>query len=422
MWRTSLGLNRGLLLFLCSLYVGACADIGEFSDENDAQEKYTSGVSSKSVYECVTATIASDGSKWTYKVNEVNNLLNNVYMKVTQMKPGETVATDHGTYTLTKSTTDTYGNGNLKMTFITKRQYNRQDANGAVQSVIEKSISVEHNTTPPLFADYQNGYCKESRLEYSADGNSGTQRDPLDRIEDIRYLNGEWYLDPNIISDRATISSSGTIKIEHVGSEGLFSNSQNTEDTMNFSYKQKCHVLADLGVNDYIADSNIKKQRLLKFRAVNRLHPDPYDPINYQRPMLTPKQRAGNAILLLLDVLNYGLEIVRVIQCAVNPEAELNKTQILRISSGPNGEIDGGGWFSEPRPVTPQWFIDACKERQGSYPVFAYSPWTTTIGYPTTFFCFNHFPARGGLPEAIEVLVSGKEPDEIGDWTRWLRR
>jgi hypothetical protein len=253
------------------------------------------------------------------------------------------------------------------------------------------------------------------------DGESGTPRSPVARTNDIRQLNGEWYLDPNVISDQATIGTSGTVTIDGVGAEGWWESDQDTEGYMRFHYNQKCNVLADLGVDAYIADSNIQKQRLFRYRAVNRLYNDPYDPSHYQRPMMTPKQRAGNAILLLLDLLQYSLEVYRVLRCATNPNAELKKTEMLKYSSGLNGPIRAGGWGSESRPYTPQWFIDACKERQGSYPVFAY-PEALGTSEPTKYLCFNHFPATGSLPEAIEVLISGKEPDEIGDWTRWLRR
>ena len=40
----------------------------------------------------------------------------------------------------------------------------------------------------------------------------------------------------------------------------------------------------------------------------------------------------------------------------------------------------------------------------------------------TGFICFNHFRATDDYPETIEVLESGLQRDEIGNWVRWIRQ
>lgn len=394
---------HSLLWALCLVMALACADIVSSGDSYDSEDKNSYGVSSKSIYECVTATVAPDGSKWTYKAPLVNNILGSVELQVSQMKPGETVATNHGTYTLNKVTTDKYSDGNLTMEFLSKRRYSTLDR----VSVDEKSIAVQHG---PRFASHMNGYCKEDRVRYSVDGNSGTPRGESATLNDIAYLNGDWAIDPSLESREQRFGSTGRITLRLI------------HESLYLTWVQECRSLIDLGTETYMGERLNRRDLLQKYRSNSRTYRDPYDPIHYSYPLrtrATAAARAGNAVVMLMDMLNFIYTAYRQVNCYQNPNKTFRGESLFTISPNLKGP------YRDFRFITPEHFKRECVKRQGSYPVYGFliklDP-TDALNYQYTHhICINHFAASDGMRESIEILVYQASTDDYGDWTRWYK-
>ena len=386
------------LSVLLTLTTG-CSDLTEGTGANSSQDKYVYGESSKIIYDCVTATRTADGSKWTYRVSSIMNLLDQVSVRGSQIKPNATSPTDYGHHWLSKSYRDTFTNGNLTVVLTNK-------SNGG------KSISVEHNTMN-IFARAENGHCIASQSDLPFGEDSGTNVPAPGAIKGVPLI-GEWVLDPSFGSSDFTlrISDAFTGNAETNWQTGTI------RSTGTISSQVKCHALLDLGVEDYIAGNRAvsKGERMATARS------------RAARTPQTAGGRAVSALMLLLDAISLITVYIEYAHCNSNPEHLINQWQNVRYLFGAQvynydseREFPNDGAVSTPFYL-PQFFVDACTSRQGSYPIYGHLYSGHIDSHATGFICFNHFEAGNGYPEAIEVLESGTQTNQMGNWVRWIRK
>ena len=137
-------------LLSMGMYVG-CADPVGFDSADQNQSKTNGGKAASIVYNCMNATLTSAGTKWSYHVPQIMNLMNSVTLKVTKSEskqPGQSPVSEViGSFNLNKVGTDRFSDNNLTVTLKQLAQ--------------KKSIVVQHGSLG-ITARAENGWCKSS--------------------------------------------------------------------------------------------------------------------------------------------------------------------------------------------------------------------------------------------------------------------
>ena len=195
---------------------------------------------------------------------------------------------------LPKLNRDYFSDGNLEVTLV-KTSYDIAPG----ESVTLKSIQVEHRNAG-LSASLYNGHCKVKQLDSSVDGTNGTQLGDGATVDDLQFLTGTW------------INGSEPTSVDSFGESGKLTirdlrHDWETVASLVMDWVESVNLLL-IWVDGYLGERLNRQYRVAKYRAFNKRYFDPYDPANYTSPLRaknTAVARAGNAIMLFLDVLSF---------------------------------------------------------------------------------------------------------------------
>ena len=143
-------------LVLLSTSFLACSDpVNTYKDDasSSSASKYHYGESSKVAYNCITATVDANGTKWSYHVPEIMNLMDVISISVIKSEK--------------QTSNQSVRPQKMPVVFLNKvnrDEFSNQNLTVRLQNVSDgrKSISVMHRELGNLTASAENGWCKSS--------------------------------------------------------------------------------------------------------------------------------------------------------------------------------------------------------------------------------------------------------------------
>ena len=354
-----------IYLTLFSLFCPSCSDpVDLYQDDSSSvnSSKYYYGESSKIVYNCITSTVDTNGTKWNYHVPAIMNLMNPVAIKVSKSEKRTSNQSSRPqrmpTIFLDKVNTDEFSNQNL-----TVKLTNRTDG--------RKSIIVSHQSIGNRTTLADSGWCKSSQM----------QMEPTEHFDHRRFnlINGTWKVDPAFSGN----NKQHTIKLSVFPPLGMNEIPPTGDHTLGgqITYRSTCSAIADLGAEKFIAEG--------KNRVNARL-----------------RSKRG-ALLAAYDIIGFFAVAYSVHRCQQDPDLLQEARRHVT-------------WTTNPLRIIPTWFREACVQRQGSQPMYGTIP--SGEKWIGSYICVNYFGENNQGPPAIEVLLSSStHSNDSSEWIRFFK-